>query len=215
MMEYPLKREKKSEVQRTERRVLVGITGASGSIYAERLIEVLYDRVDRIYVVITDSGEKVARYELPKKSAGFSMVKFLKDPALYPLVRRFKQDDLFAPIASGTSAPTHMVIIPCSMGTLARISSGFSGNLLERSADVMLKQRKPLVLMPRESPLNAIHLKNMLTMSEMGVHIVPAMPGFYLKPEKISDLVDFMVGRVVESLGIEHSLYKPWNSRLI
>lgn len=214
-MERHLGPEKNSRSRQSERRILVGITGASGSIYAERLIEVLHDQVDRLYLVITDSGEKVARYELEKKDLGFSLMKFLKEPSTYPKIRRFKQEDLFAPIASGTSAPTHMVVVPCSMGTLARISTGYSGNLLERSADVILKQRRPLVLLPRESPLSTIHLRNMLTLSEMGVHIVPAMPGFYLRPKQIDDLVDFVVGRLMESLGIDHGLYKPWNSRLI
>lgn len=198
-----------------KKRVLVAISGASGSIYAERLIDVIYSKVDRIYLILTDSGEQVVQYELTKKNDGFSLPYYLKNPTNYPKIRRFGQKDLFAPIASGTSAPTHMVIVPCSMGTLARISQGFSGNLLERSADVMIKEHKPLILVPRETPLSTLHLRNMLALSEIGAHIIPAMPGFYLHPKSISDLVDFMVGRIVERLGIKHQLYKPWNSRMV
>lgn len=199
-------------------RVLVAVTGASGSIYAERLVEVLRERVDRIYLLFSDSGMKVCRHELRPKDQGFSLVRASEghlDERDRSTIRLLKNDDLFAPVASGSSAPTAMVVLPCSMGSLARIAQGISGNLLERSADVCLKQKRPLVICPRETPLSAIHLRNMLSLSELGVHMVPAMPAFYQHPKGIEDMVDFVVGRVLEVLQVPHQLYPAWNSRMV
>lgn len=171
----------------------------------------------RIYIVCTDAGEKVARYELKKSPSGISLTELISKrltPEQTKIIRVLAIDDLFAPVASGTSAPTHMVIVPCSMGTLARVATGISSNLLERSADVMIKQKKPLIVVPRETPLSSIHLKNMLTLSELGTTMIPAMPGFYFQPKSIDDLVNFVVGRILESLGLYHELYKPWNHRM-
>lgn len=200
-----------------EHRILIGVTGASGSIYAERLVDVLKGRVERVYLVMTDAATKVIRHELKPHNEGFSLARAIQGEVIEAdraVVRIFKNDDLFAPVASGSSAPTSMIVVPCSMGTLARIAQGVSSNLLERSADVCLKQRRPLVLCPRETPLSVIHLRNMLTMAEAGAHIVPAMPAFYQNPKSIPDLVDFVVGRVLELLDLPHDLYTPWNSRL-
>ena len=108
-----------------------------------------------------------------------------------------------------------MIVMPCSMGSLARINQGISGNLLERSADVCLKQKRPLVICPRETPLSPIHLRNMLGLAEIGAHIVPAMPAFYQHPKGIADMVDFVVGRVLEVLNLPHDLYPAWNSRMV
>ena len=107
-----------------------------------------------------------------------------------------------------------MVVVPCSMGSLARIATGQSTNLLERAADVVLKQKKTLIMVPRETPLSPIHLRNMLSLSEIGVLIVPPMPAFYQKPESINDMVDFVVGRILETLSLPHDLYTPWNARM-
>ncbi|MEN9834760.1 MAG: hypothetical protein RL011_953 [Pseudomonadota bacterium] len=200
-----------------EQRILIAVTGASGSIYAQRLVDVLRQRVDRVYLLFSETGAKVVRHELSSHTDGFSLAKAASgelDPDHRSVVRLLRNDDLFAPVASGSSAPTAMVIIPASMGCLGRIAHGISGNLIERSADVCLKQKRPLIICPRESPLNAIHLRNMLDLANLGTHIVPAMPGFYQRPETISDLVDFMVGRVLECLGMEHELYPAWNSRM-
>jgi 4-hydroxy-3-polyprenylbenzoate decarboxylase len=200
-------------------RVLVGITGASGIIYAERLVEQLLinEHVGRIYLLFSQAGEKVAQHELKTRSEGFSLVSALRGKLSTTDAKKIRilgNDNLFAPVASGTSAPTHMVVVPCSMGTLARVATGISGNLLERTADVMLKQRRPLVLVPRETPLSSIHLKNMLILSDLGVQILPAMPGFYFNPKSLNDLVNFIVGRIFESMQLDHQLYKPWNHRM-
>lgn len=203
--------------QKIERRILIGITGASGSVYGERLIDFLRTRVERVYVVATESGMKVARHELKPRHDGFSLARLLEgdvDPHDRAVLRVLKNDDLFAPVASGSSAPTAMAVVPCSMGSLARISHGLSSNLLERAADVCLKQRVPLVLCPRETPLSTIHLRNMLSLSEMGVRIVPPMPGFYQAPKTIDDMIDFVVGKVLEQLDVAHDLYPAWNARM-
>jgi flavin prenyltransferase len=205
-------------IYKMEHRILVGITGASGSIYAERLIDILKHLVPRIYVVFSDTARLVVRHELKEtKDEHFSLYRASLGQvaeADREVIRLFKNDDLFAPVASGSSAPTAMIVVPCSMGSLARIAHGVSSNLLERSADVVLKQKRPLIIAPRETPLSSIHLRNMLTLADMGAHIVPTMPAFYQKPEKIEDLIDFMVGRFVEALGFSHDLYTPWNSRM-
>lgn len=201
-----------------EHRILVGVTGASGSIYAERLVQALLSKVSRVYLVFSDTARKVVQHELSdKKGPEFSLVRASRgdlSETERAVIRLFSNEDLFAPVASGSSVPTAMVVAPCSMGCLARIAHGISSNLLERSADVVLKQRHPLILLPRETPLSSIHLRNMLTLSDLGAHIIPAMPGFYQRPESIDDLVDFVVGRVIDALGFPHDLYQPWNKRM-
>ncbi len=202
-----------------ERRILIAVTGASGSIYAERLIQESVKRFPRVYVVATSAARQVADYELPasREDGRISLRKVLSgeiDPELRDIIRVFKNDDMFAPVASGSSAPTEMVVVPCSMGSLARIAQGLSSNLVERSADVVLKQRRRLIIVPRETPFNTIHLRNMLALSEAGVDIVPAMPAFYQHPKSVDDMVDFVVGRVLELLDVDHGLYRPWNPRM-
>ena len=200
-----------------EPRILVAVTGASGALYAERLVEALRTRVPRVYLLFSETAAKVVRHELRPRETGFSLAKSAQGEISEPdrgVIRLLRNDDLFAPVASGSSAPTAMVVLPCSMGSLARIAQGISSSLIERSADVCLKQKRPLVLCPRETPLSAIHLRNMLTLSELGVHIVPAMPAFYQHPKTLDDLADFQAGRVLEVLGLEHDLYDPWNVRM-
>lgn len=200
-------------MQGVKGKIFVAVTGASGGLYAEALIKELLTRVERVYLCASVTGKKVAHFELTKKEESFSLKRALSGKLSEEekkIIRVFEPSDYFAPCASGTASPDQMVVIPCSMGALARIATGVSSNLIERTADVMLKQKKNLILCPRETPLNRIHLKNMLTLSEMGAHIVPTMPGFYQRPESIEDLVNFMVGRVLETLQFEHSLYTPW-----
>jgi 4-hydroxy-3-polyprenylbenzoate decarboxylase len=196
----------KTTVPREDLRVLVAVTGASGAIYAQRLVEELLPRVSRIYLVGTVMGIKVANFELSARGEGFSLRRALAgkmNAEEKKVIRVFNNEDFFAPIASGSSAATHMVIVPSSMGTLARITTGLSLNLIERSADVMLKQKNPLIICPRETPFNTIHLRNMLQLAEMGVTILPPVPGFYQKPRSIADIVDFVVGRILEVLRLK------------
>jgi len=200
------------------RRLVVGITGASGSIYAERLISEALDHFDRIYLIATDSGRQVVEHELKVHDDGFSLIKALRaelNDKEKNIIRVLNNSDLFASIASGTSAPTDMVIVPCSMGTLARVSHGLSSNLLERVADVALKEKIPFSVVPRETPLSTLHLENLLKLSQYGVNIVAPMPGFYQNPKSLDDTINFVVGKILESLKVEHQLYKKWNARMI
>ncbi|QXE89787.1 UbiX family flavin prenyltransferase [Geomonas subterranea] len=196
-----------------QRHFVVAITGASGSIYALRLIEELLRSAARVSVLITEAGFAVLREECGLEWGGAAQVvqeQLRQRVGSLGELRYYACDDLFAPIASGSSAPDAMLVVPCSMGTLSRISSGNAGNLLERAADVMLKEARPLVLVPRETPLNAIHLEHMLKLSRLGVRVVPAMPGFYHQPQSMEDLVDFVVGKVLDSVQVEHSLFRRW-----
>ena len=163
-----------------------------------------------INLVASDAGKLVARYEL-KESRGLSLCHALRGKV--PEVSVFKNDDYFAPMASGSNVAETMVVLPCSMGTLARIANGTSDGLISRAADVVLKQKKRLILCPRETPFNTIHLRNMLTLSEMGAFILPLMPGFYQAPHTISDLVKFMVGHILQTMDIDHDLYRPWGEK--
>ncbi|MBJ6802058.1 UbiX family flavin prenyltransferase [Geomonas propionica] len=194
------------------RHFVVAITGASGSIYGLRVIEELLRSGARVSVMISDAGFAVLREECGLEWGGAAQVvqEQLRQKVGSGDLRYYACDDLFAPIASGSSAPDAMLVVPCSMGTLSRISCGNAGNLLERAADVMLKEARPLVLVPRETPLNAIHLEHMLKLSRLGVRMVPAMPGFYHQPQSMEDLVDFVVGKVLDSVQVEHALFRRW-----
>jgi len=199
----------------TTRRVALALTGASGAVYGLRLAQELLRSGVRVSMLITPAGFEVLKQECGVDWGG-------ADSVSAELRRHFGADagalsyyagnDFNAPIASGSSAPDAMIVAPCSMGTLSRISNGNSGNLLERSADVMLKEGRPLVLVPRETPLNAIHLEHMLKLARLGVKLVPAMPAFYQRPETLEDLVDFVVGKVLDSIGVEHTLFRRWGS---
>jgi len=193
-----------------KKKYTVGITGASGSIYGIRLVEELLHLGHEVHLVITEAGWQVFREELNWDV--IDQKSFLKDYfARYEGVFHYHSlNDYAAPIASGSYRSHGMVIVPCSMGTLSRIAGGASGNLLERTADVMLKEGKLLVLVPRESPLNSIHLENMLTLAKLGVRIVPAMPGFYHKPQTIDDIINFVVGKIMDTLGEPHNLFRRW-----
>lgn len=192
--------------------VCVAITGASGTLYAEHLVANLRQHADQVFLVASRAGKIVAKYELAAEETGdFSLLRALQGKE--DGVTTFRNDDFFAPIACGNSVPAAMIVTPCSMGTLGRIATGTGQNLLERAADVVLKQKKHLIICPREAPLNTIHLRNMLTLAEMGATILPLMPGFYNHPKTIDDIVGFMTGRVLELLDIpavRHQLYRPW-----
>jgi 4-hydroxy-3-polyprenylbenzoate decarboxylase len=172
---------------------------------------------DRLTILLSKAGAAVLKYECGIDWEGdeATVTRCMREQFQVDADRlhHYAVDNLFAPIASGSSAPDALVICPCSMGTLGRIAAGISGTLIERSADVMLKERRPLVIVPRETPLHDIHLENMLKLSRMGVRIVPAMPAFYHGPRTMQDLVDFVVGKVLDSLGIEHQLFKRWGTK--
>ncbi|WP_410496674.1 flavin prenyltransferase UbiX [Cellulosilyticum sp. ST5] len=188
------------------KRIVVGITGASGSIYAKRLIEELLRLDLEIHVIATATAEKVFAYELDLEFKSY-MEKLRKQ---YHQLILEENDNLFAGIASGSYGFDAMIVMPCSMGTLGEIAYGLSKNLLVRAADVALKEKRPLILVPRETPLNAIHLENMLKLAKMDVSILPAMPGFYHKPKSLEEAIDFVVGKVLDHLGIHHQLFQKW-----
>jgi len=182
-------------------RLVVAVTGASGVVYGKRLLEVLREKNVETHLIVSRAAEKVVEHEL-----GISK----KD--LEKLATHFYDvDDLKAPLMSGSFKTDGMVIIPCSMKTLAGIVHGFADNLILRAADVTLKEKRPLVVVPRETPLSIVHLRNMLEAAKIGVFIIPAMPAFYHQPRKIDDLVNFIVGRVLNCLGIEHRLFKRYS----
>ena len=187
---------------------VIGITGASGSIYGIRLIQELGRRNHNVNVVITSAGKQVMNEELGV--FGFEQMDKLGLSKIINHVRIWENDNFEAPFMSGSNTPEAVVIIPCSMGKLAAVANGISGNLLERIADVALKERKQLILVVRETPLSLIHLENMVKVTKAGATVLPAMPAFYHHPKTIDDMVNFVVGKVMNLLRIEHNLFKGW-----
>ncbi|MGV8905394.1 MAG: UbiX family flavin prenyltransferase [Acetobacterium sp.] len=188
------------------KKIIIGITGASGSIYAKRIIEVLLEKGYDLHIICTANGEKVMKYE-----TGIELDKWVADlKKRYAHIQLEELDNMFSGVASGSYAYDAVIILPCSMGTLAEISQGYSKNLLTRVADVAIKENRKLVIVPRETPFNAIHLENMLKLARLGVRIIPAMPGFYHMPETIESLVDFVVGKILDNLLIENTLFEKW-----
>ena len=181
---------------------IVAVTGASGSCYAVRFLEVLIASGLEPYVVVSPAGKQVMAVELGSGD--------LKDHLGSTGWREEDVRDLASPLASGSFQTTGMVVIPCSTGTLGSLAQGISSNLIHRAGEVTLKERRPLIVVPRETPLSQITLRNMLTLAQAGVHVVPASPGFYHNPQRISDLVDFVVGRVLDLMKVPHDLSKRW-----
>lgn len=197
-----------------ERRVTLAVTGASGSQYALRLLECLVRADVDVFFLISQAAQLVVATEtelqLPPKPQALEAFLTEHYQARAGQIRVFGKQDWMSPVASGSGAPSAMVVCPCSTGTLSAIATGASNNLIERAADVALKERRQLILVPRESPYSTIHLENMLTLSRMGAVILPASPGFYHQPQSIDDLVDFVVARILNQLGIEQALLKRW-----
>lgn len=183
-----------------KRRIIVGITGASGSIYALTFLKILKSLDIETHVVITHSGVNVLQYECD------ITINDIKKYASYI----YDVDNVGAAIASGSFLSEAMVILPCSMKTIASIASGVSDNLLTRAADVTIKEDRKLVIVPRETPFSAIHLENMLKLARLGIKIIPACPGFYHKPQTVGDIVNIMVGKICDQLQIEHDLFTRW-----
>lgn len=198
----------------SSKKIALAITGASGVQYGFRLLEVLLKQNHHVYLMLSKAAQVVTSMEselkLPARKAEqkkYLCELFQADPAQLDI---FGDEEWTAPVASGSAKVDAMVVCPCTMSTLSQIAVGASSNLMERAADVMLKERRKLVIVPRETPFSDIHLENMLRLSRMGVVVMPANPGFYNKPESVNDLVDFMVARVLDQLDIEQDLLPAW-----
>jgi 4-hydroxy-3-polyprenylbenzoate decarboxylase len=191
--------------------IVVAITGASGAPYAVRLLEALVRAEERVWLMISSHGWRLLQME-----SGIGSVQELRErtePHGWDnFVTLFDSEDRGAAPASGSARTRGMVICPCSMGTLAAIAAGTSRSLVERAGDVTLKERRPLILVARETPLSVIHLENMLRVTRAGAVVLPAAPGFYNSPRGIADLVDFIVARVLDHLSVEHTLGKRWGA---
>jgi 4-hydroxy-3-polyprenylbenzoate decarboxylase len=194
--------------------ITLAFTGASGMPYGVRLLECLLKADVRVYLLYSQAAQIVARQEMDlslparaKDAAEFFSTRFGAAPGQLQV---FGREEWFAPVASGSNPADAMVVCPCTMGTLAAIAAGMADNLIERAADVALKEARKLVLVPRETPLSAIHLENMLKLSRAGAIILPANPGFYHHPQTAQDLVDFVVARVLDHVGVEHDLMPRW-----
>lgn len=194
--------------------IAVAITGASGAIYGLTLVRYLLDNNHRVSLLVSAAGRQVLNLENSLEWAE-DMTLFQQQARTFfaddrQLLSCYGEQDFTAPVASGSAAADAMVIVPSSMGSVARIASGISGNLIERVADVMLKERRPLIVVPRETPFNTIHLQNMLSLSQNGAIILPAMPAFYSQPQTIEDLINFVVGKICDTLGLPHTLFPRW-----
>jgi 4-hydroxy-3-polyprenylbenzoate decarboxylase len=202
--------------RRAHEPVAVAITGASGAAYGLRLLRALVDAGERVYVMISTPGQVVidmeAELTLPGQPARIERELTEHVGAQPGQIRVFGREQWTAPVASGSSAPRAMVVCPCTMGTLANIANGASGNLIDRAADVVIKEGRRLILVPRETPFSAIHLENMLKLARLGVVILPPNPGFYQSPASVDDLVDFVVARILDQLGIDHDLGSRWGA---
>lgn len=197
-----------------DKRITLGITGASGAPYALNLLKHLTLHFDEVHLMITDAARVVlateSQFNIPENPS--KIVKALTEYCQCDetIIRVYAKENWYAPVASGSAAPKQMIICPASMGCVSAIATGASNTLLERAADVVIKEKGQLILLPREMPFSTIHLRNLLTLSEAGVTIMPAAPGFYHNPENISDLVHFVTGRILNHLGIENDLNKAW-----
>jgi len=185
-------------------RYLVCVTGASGSVYGAKTIEALMTAGQEVHVVFSTWGANVFRMETGRSTDEWVSATGIDKKYVYA------PDDLAAPPSSGSWRLDGTVVVPCSMSSLGAMASGASTNLVHRCAAVALKEGRPLVLVPRESPLSLVDLRNMTSLAEAGAVILPASPGFYNQPETVSDLVDFIVGRILDRLGVEHELYRRW-----
>lgn len=183
-------------------KIVIAVTGASGSIYAKRLIEYLV-KDHELIVLASHYGKQTFEHELEQ-----SIEDFLKP--FHSKIEYFKVDNMFASIASGSYHVDAVVVVPCSMSTIASINAGVTHNLIIRCCDVAIKEQRPLILVCRETPLSTLHLKNMYELSSYGVKILPASPGFYQKPSCFDELVDFVVGKILDALKIENDLYEHW-----
>jgi 4-hydroxy-3-polyprenylbenzoate decarboxylase len=194
--------------------ITLALTGASGMPYAMRLLQCLLESNARVYLLYSQAAQIVAKQEmdltLPARPQEAQQMLCERYGASPDRLKVFGRDEWFAPVASGTNPADAMVICPCTMGTLGSIAAGLSDNLIERAADVTLKENRKLVIVPRETPFSAIHLENMLKLARTGAVILPATPGFYHHPQSVDQVVDFIVARILDHLGVAHQLMARW-----
>jgi 4-hydroxy-3-polyprenylbenzoate decarboxylase len=200
----------------TPKTLCLAFTGASGMPYGVRLLECLLAAGCHVQLLYSQVAQVVARQEMdlalparPEEAAEYFRKTYADLPGTLEVYGR---EAWFAPVASGSNPPDAMVVCPCTMGTLAAIAQGLADNLITRAADVALKERRPLVLVPRETPFSAIHLENMLRLAQAGAVILPPNPGFYHRPQSVGDMVDFVVARILDHLGVSHALMKRWGA---
>ena len=198
--------------------IAIAITGASGALYAMHTLAALLSRGIQVELVVSDYGRRLLRDELGDEAHVDQLMPYLS--ARYGAavksgtIALHSNRDLGAPLASGSHGCRAMVIVPCSMKTLAGVAHGLSRNLVERAADVMLKERRPLIIVPRETPMSLPQLRNLVLCAEAGAMILPAMPAFYQLPKTLDDLADFMAGKILSALGFDHDLYPAWTGRV-
>jgi 4-hydroxy-3-polyprenylbenzoate decarboxylase len=196
----------------------MAVTGASGALYATRTLAALLERGLHVEVIVSDYGRRLLRDELGEQATVERLLPFLKDKYGAGVdagsITVHSNRDLGATIASGSHNCLGMVIVPCSMKTLAGVAHGLSRNLVERAADVMLKERRHLVIVPRETPMSLPQLRNMVLCAEAGAVMLPAMPAFYQQPRTLDDVADFMAGKILAALGFDHDLYPPWTGQV-
>lgn len=194
--------------------ITLALTGASGLAYGLRLLECLLAQGAHVRLLTSQAAQVVAAQELrltlPSRPAEIEAWVGERYPGLPGTLRAYGREDWFSPVASGSGASEAMVVCPCSMGTLAAIAQGLSDNLIERAADVMIKEGRKLILVPRETPFSVLHLENMLKLSRAGAVILPANPGFYHHPQRIDELIDFIVARILDQLGMKNDLISRW-----
>jgi len=201
-------------ISSSDKTFAIAITGASGAPYALRLIECLIASGAKLYIMVSQAGQVVLSMEtdlnIPSRTDAMQAWFTERYDAKPDQIQVFAKDQWLAPVASGSGAPDAMVVCPCTTGTLSAIACGSSNNLIERAADVVIKEQRKLIMVVRETPLSAIHLENMLKLARLGVVMLPATPGFYQNPKSIDDIVDFIVTRILEQLGIKHDLLPAW-----
>jgi 4-hydroxy-3-polyprenylbenzoate decarboxylase len=208
-----------ADAPRPRQAVAVAITGASGALYAVRTVAALLARSLHVELIVSNYGRRLLRDELGDRATIENLLPFLAakygDEVGAGTINVHSNRDLGATIASGSHGCSGMAIVPCSMKTLAAVAHGLSRNLIERAADVMLKERRRLVIVPRETPMSLPQLRNMVLCAEAGAMILPAMPAFYQQPRTLDDLADFMAGKILSALGFEHQLYPAWTGQVV
>lgn len=205
---------KVNEKESHEKGITLAITGASGVQYALKLLQCLVAADCNVALLLSSAGRIVlnteTRYELGESSGEQQSFFESLCKAKPGQIKLYTKEDWFSPVASGSSAPRSMVICPASGGTIAAIANGMSNNLIERAADVAIKERRQLIVVPRETPVSSIHLENQLKLSQLGVVVLPASPGFYCEPKSVDDLIDFVVARILDQLGVAQTLFPRW-----